>query len=160
MTYRAVLLDLDDTILDFQGCVIDSLKTGFAQLGLGTFRPEMMDVFHQVSDSLWQGIEQGTVTFEEMKQRRFPEFLEALQIEGDGHALEEWFRRRLYASPLKLEGADDLLSALKKKGVLICAASNGPGAQQRNRLVQSGLMPYFDKLFISQEMGVRKPDPA
>lgn len=158
MTYRAVLLDLDDTILDFHACVRYTLASGFAEFHLGEYREEeALPVFRRISDELWQGIEKGTVSFEEMKARRFPEFLEAMHVKGDGRAFEAYFREVLYVSGIPVTGAMELLQSLHGH-VIVCAASNGPGDQQRSRLKEAGMLEYFDQLFISGDIGFSKPD--
>ena len=40
---------------------------------------------------------------------------------------------------------------------LLCVASNGPYHQQVNRLRVAGMLPFFDLLFISEQMGASKP---
>ena len=39
----------------------------------------------------------------------------------------------------------------------LCAASNGPYAQQVNRLRRAGMLDAFERLFISGQMGAEKP---
>ncbi|MBR2617088.1 MAG: HAD-IA family hydrolase, partial [Clostridia bacterium] len=38
------------------------------------------------------------------------------------------------------------------------ALSNGTSAVQRNRILKSGLQPYFQGIFLSEEIGYAKPD--
>lgn len=55
-----------------------------------------------------------------------------------------------------MPGALELCQKLSKHRTL-AIASNGVSFVQRRRLKDSGLLPCFSKLFISEEIGVMKP---
>ena len=57
-----------------------------------------------------------------------------------------------------LPGAPELLAALAPRYKLHLA-SNGASAVQRQRLESAGILPYFQNVFISEEMGADKPKP-
>ena len=84
-----------------------------------------------------------------------------LDFEGfvDGIAFERYFREALHESAIPVPGAHELLEQLHGR-FLLCAASNGPYAQQVHRLELSDMRKYFDYLFISEKIGVSKPSRA
>lgn len=153
---KVILLDIDDTLLSFQQYVKESMKSGFEVFGIGPYREEMYDTFQEINTRLWQELEQGVLSFEELKKIRWNLIFKALGIRADGVAFEAYFRDCLFDSAIPVEGAMELLKALKEKYVL-CAASNGPYHQQVNRLKRGGMLSYFSHLFISEEMGCAKP---
>lgn len=153
---KVILLDIDDTLLSFQSYVREAMKSGFRVFGLIPFEEEMLDVFHKVNSRLWHRLEQGSLSFEELKKIRWNLVFEALGIEADGVKFENYFRDCLFDSAIPEEGALELLEYLKGKYVL-CAASNGPYHQQVNRLKKGGMLPYFSHLFISEAIGHSKP---
>ena len=153
---KAVLIDIDDTLLSFQEFVREAIKHGFRKFGLGEYREEMYEVFTRVNSAMWRDLEDGKLSFEELKKTRWNKVFKALRIRGDGVVFEGYFRDFLFDSAIPQEGALSLLEYLKPKYVL-CAASNGPYAQQVNRLKTGGMLLYFDHLFISEEMGYSKP---
>ena len=153
---KVILLDIDDTLLSFQGYVREGMKSGFEAFGIGPYEEEMLSVFHQVNSRLWHKLEEGTLSFEELKKIRWNLVFEALGIQADGVKFEEYFRDRLFDSAIPEDGAKELLEYLKGKYIL-CAASNGPFLQQKNRLKIGGMEPYFSYLFISEEIGFSKP---
>lgn len=156
---KAVFLDIDNTILDFEAYVQQTLRTGFDDFGVGPFEDWMLDVFHRENDKLWHQIEEKTLTFERLKQIRFNKVFEALGIEADGVAFENYFRDALYDSAILIDGAMELVKGLKEAGYLVCVASNGPYGQQRHRIELAGMKQYFDYYFVSENLGVSKPDP-
>lgn len=156
---KAVFLDIDDTLLDFQAYVIHSMKTGFDKFGIGTYTDEMYPVFTKINTGLWQAHERGELSFEDIKRDRWNLVFAALGLKGDGTAFEDFFRDELFNNAIPVEGAYEILEYLSGK-YLVCTASNGPFAQQMNRLAISNMQKYFDFFFISERMGIQKPDPA
>ena len=153
---KVILIDIDDTILSFQGYVREAMKSGFDEFGIGPFEEEMLSVFHQVNSRLWHRLEEGDLSFEELKKIRWNLVFDALGIQADGVKFEEYFRSCLFNSAIPVDGAMELLSHLKEKYVL-CAASNGPYLQQINRLKVGGMHDFFSHFFISEEIGHSKP---
>ena len=66
-------------------------------------------------------------------------------------------RKKDYTSVF-IDGARELISALYGK-VRMYIITNGIERVQRRRWELSGLESYFDGLFISEAIGVNKPDP-
>ena len=153
---KAVLLDIDNTLLDFDAYVKSAMKDGFEKFGLGVYRDEMFDVFLSINNGLWREIEEGTLTFGELQKIRWNRIFDSLGISFDGCRFETYFREYLFDSAILVEGAHELLEYLKGRYIL-CVASNGPFAQQLNRLTVGGLYPYFSHFFISEKIGASKP---
>lgn len=154
---KAILIDIDNTLLDFDAYVKDSMKNGFDKFGLGTYKDSDYDTFTVVNNCLWHEIEEGTLTFEELKRIRWNKVFDALGISFDGIAFETYFREYLNESAIPVKGAKELLEHLKEKGYILCAASNGPFDQQCNRLKIGGMYEYFTHFFISEKVGFSKP---
>ena len=155
---KVIFLDIDDTILSFQGYVREAMISGFEAFGIGPYEESMFSVFHEINSKLWHRLEEGTLTFEELKRIRWNLIFQALGFDAVGVKFEEYFRDRLFDSAIPVDGAMELLEYLKGKYVL-CAASNGPLLQQQNRLRVGGMLDYFSYLFISEEIGFAKPSP-
>jgi YjjG family noncanonical pyrimidine nucleotidase len=153
---RAVFLDIDNTLLDFDAFVKAAMRDGFRKFGLGEYREDMFPVFLRINTEIWQEIEQGRLKFEEMLKIRWNRIFAALGITFDGVRFEDYFREYLFDCAIPVEGAAELLAYLKGKYIL-CAASNGPYDQQVNRLLRGGMLDCFSKLFISEQIGASKP---
>ena len=153
---KAVFIDIDNTLLDFDEFVRSTMKKGFAHFGLREYEPWMYKTFKEENDKLWNRIEQGTLTFTELKKIRWNMIFEVMDIKFDGNVFEEYFRKEFYDSAIIIPGAMDMLEALHGKYIL-CAASNGPYGQQMNRIAVAGMDKYFDYSFISEKIGASKP---
>lgn len=153
---KAVLLDIDDTVLSFTGYVKATMEEGFETLCKVHYEPQMYDVFKKINTGLWHQLEQGELTFQELRAVRWNRIFEALGIDYDGVAFETFFRAKLNESAILEPGVVELLEHLKGKYVL-GVASNGPFDQQISRLRAGNLLGYFDHFFISGKIGAQKP---
>ena len=154
---KAVLLDIDDTLLDFNACSRWSAEDAAAEFGI-ELPPETMTVFRRVTDMLWHRVERGEITQQDVREQRWVMIFKELGIDRDGLAFEHAFLRRLHDSCIPIEGAGKMLAALAEF-LPLYAASNGPLEQQTTRLDKAGFLPYFKDLFVSEVIGYTKPDP-
>ena len=135
---KAVLMDIDDTLLDFGKCAEQAMRIGFAEWGL-PYDDSTYATFTRINDGLWLMIERGELTTQQLFEKRFLDLL--------------------YETAIPVDGADEICRYLKEKYIL-CAASNAFHDQQLNRLEMAGLLPYFDHVFVSESLGYRKPEKA
>lgn len=155
---KAVLLDIDNTLLDFNKCATECIRLVFKKFNL-KFDQNTFSVFKVVNDELWLGIEKGTLTKKELHEVRFNKVLKALGQEYDGLLVEKEFLKNLKEIAIPIDGALDLVKYLSSKYV-ICTASNSFYNQQVNRLTTAGIYPYVDHMFISETIGYEKPTNA
>ncbi len=156
MNIKAILIDIDDTLLDFDAYVKEAMKSGFQRFGLSPYKEEMYQTFLKINTGLWSELEKGELSFEELKKIRWNLIFQALGIDFDGEVFENYFRGELFYSAIPVEGAFEMLDYLSEKYPLY-VASNGPFAQQINRLKVGGMDLYFKDFFISEKIGASKP---
>lgn len=90
---KAIFIDIDNTLLDFDAYVRESMRAGFARFGLRPYEPWMYDIFVRENDKLWQAIERSELTFARLQEIRWNTVFRALGIEADGIALRAVFPR-------------------------------------------------------------------
>ena len=154
---KAVFIDIDNTLLDFNKYVENVMKDGFERFNIGKFEPSMYDVFENVNNELWDKIERGEIDFITLRKIRWNLVFERIGYTYDGIAFENYFRDCLFNSAIPISGAYELLDYLKGKYV-ICIASNGPHLQQKHRIELAEMDKYIDYYFTSERMGVSKPN--
>lgn len=152
---KVILIDIDNTLLDFNKGSRASMIKCFEKFGLD-FHEEMFPEFIRINDGLWRRIEKGNLTKDELHKIRWGLVFESLGIDFDGERFEKEFLETLKTSAVPVDGAFEILEYLSGK-YMICAASNAPYAQQIARLTNVGMIKYFDKLFISEKVGCAKP---
>lgn len=154
--FKAVLLDIDDTILDFELNSIWSMNKAAETMSI-SLPDNFIEVFHVINDELWEMIQEGTLTIEQLHKVRFVRVFEACGIDADGLLFEKLFVENLKDASIPVEGAYDLLDYLTNKGYVLYVASNATYDQQVKRLTLAKMIHYFKDLFISEKIGVSKP---
>ena len=152
---KIVLIDIDNTLLDFDKCAKDSIKKTCKVCSL-PFAEEIFSAFIPVNDSLWREIEKGTLTKKKLHEIRFWRVFEVAGIKADGAAFEKTFREFLEVSHEKVDGAEELLSYLSEK-YRVYAVSNAAHSEQLTRLKNAGLSKYLSGCFVSDTLGAEKP---
>jgi YjjG family noncanonical pyrimidine nucleotidase len=157
MRYEYLLIDNDNTLMDFGAAEAKALRETLAAAGLPTDE-ETIAVYSRINDALWKALERGETTQPKLKVERFRQLLEHLGMPGDPVALGAACAANLGNYADLLPGAEDFVRALHGR-MKIALVSNGVSAIQRSRLAKCPLTPLFDAIVISEEAGVAKPDP-
>lgn len=152
---KAVFIDIDGTLLDFEACVEESMRIGLTENGI-EYKPEMLETFHRINNGLWLDLEKGKLTFEELLAVRWKTVFEELEINLDGPEFERYFRARLHESAIPMADSFEMLEYLFERYRLF-AASNGPHEQQVQRMEKAGMAKYFGEIFTSGKIGAEKP---
>lgn len=150
-----LFLDLDDTILDFHRAERIALSKTLACFGV---EPEeaVLERYHIINRQHWEALERGELTREEVLEGRFRVLFEQLGRPVEARAVTRAYEKNLGQGHYFLPGAQEAVEHLSKKYRLFLA-SNGTASVQHSRLTSAGLYPYFEQVFISQEMGCNKP---
>ena len=157
MTYKFLLFDLDHTLLDFDTAEDVALTQLLKEEGIEDIQA-YKDYYVPMNKSLWKDLEQKRITKQELVNTRFSKLFSRFGIEKDGVYLAERYQFYLAQQGQIFSGAIELLDTLTKRGYELYAATNGITAIQTGRLAQSGLAPYFNQIFISEQLKTQKPD--
>ncbi len=144
MNYKAVLFDLDGTLLDY--------KT--AQRNATNNR---QNHYKLVNSPEVQSYESRGIPSPES-----PEMQKAFRthnINSDPEVFLKNYFAKLSQHGIPMPGAEELLKRLIGKTKL-AVVSNGPGEVQNPRLEKAGLSGFFPDRFYSRDLGIAKPDPA
>ena len=153
---KAILLDIDNTLLDFDKCAKSSIILCCNKFNL-TFSDEIFYTFKKVTRIVWDAIGKGELTKEELLKIRWKMIFDNLNISGINPIdFEEEFRSQLFFAADEVDGATDIVKYLQKKYPLYIA-TNAPKNQQEERLKRAGLLQYMTDLFVSEEIGFYKP---
>jgi len=154
----SVFLDLDDTILDFHKAEGIALSKTLRRFGLEPSQA-VLDRYHILNIQHWQALERGELTREQVQSGRFRALFQELGHQVDAEAVTKVYESNLGIGHYFLPGAQEAVERLSKHYRLFLA-SNGTASVQHSRLTSAGLYPYFEKVFISQEVGYNKPSKA
>lgn len=153
---KYVLLDLDNTLLDFDKATFEVLTAIFDRIGK-KYDKELHYKFLQNNDEFWKAHERGEITVQYIKDNRFKKFFADNNINSvDFKEIETSFRHGIANSVIKVDNAQFLLDYLYGKYKLYIV-SNGVAATQYSRMEQTGWRKYFQIMFFSEEVGCQKP---
>ena len=151
-----LFLDLDDTILDFHKAEHIALSKTLRFFGL---EPEktVLSRYSQINRQHWERLERKELTREQVLVGRFSVLFEEYQITADPELVARKYEDYLSVGHYFLPGAEEALKRLSQKYKLYLA-SNGTAKVQAGRLESANISHYFEAIFVSQEIGVNKPD--
>ena len=157
MTYKFLLFDLDHTLLDFDAAEDVALTQLLKEEGVSDIQA-YKDYYVPMNKSLWKDLELKKITKQELVNTRFSRLFAHFGIEKDGVYLAERYQFFLAQQGQVFSGAMELLDSLIDRGYELYAATNGITKIQTGRMAQSGLAPYFNQVFISEQLQTQKPD--
>ncbi len=158
MKYQYLLIDNDNTLMDFNAAEAKALIDVLKNHGLPTDE-KTVHTYHGINDALWKALERGETTQPLLKVERFRQLLAVLdRTDVSAETLSAEYAAGLGNHADLLPGAEDFVCSLYGK-VKMALVSNGVSAIQRSRLARCPLTPYFDAIVISEEVGAAKPDP-
>lgn len=155
--YTTILWDVDGTLLDFSYSQRYALKKCFHTVGK-EITEEQIGRYDQINNSFWRRFELGEVTKEQLLPGRFLQLFEEFDIQGID--LPSFQREYQEALGSVFSHVDDSLTICKSLHghVSQYVVTNGVTSTQRNKLILSGLAEVMDGIFISEEVGMPKPE--
>ena len=156
MPIRALLMDIDDTLFDFQTSSRNALSIAFRAFGL-PFTPEMWERYRALDAELWQRFERGEITKEALYVERFRVFFAEYGLEADPAAFNAAYFRGLGDQCNFMPHCEQALRQLHAQ-YKIFIVTNGNTEIQTRRIAASGMAQYFDHVFISEQLGTKKPE--
>ena len=155
---KVILWDIDGTVLDFKAAERAAIKGLFEEFSIGICTDEMIERYSLINDKYWKKLERGELTKPEVLTQRFVEFFEKEGIAFNKvDEFNSTYQLRLGDTICFNDNAYELIKDLKGR-VLQYAVTNGTQRAQKRKLERSNLNKLFDGIFISDVIGVEKPN--
>jgi len=160
-----VLFDMDDTLFDHNRasmCATASLRERepLFQIWSGD---ELRRRHSEILEIVHRKVVSGELPIDEARRERFRRLLGDAGADESalGRAVElaRWYRQEYEQSWYPVDGAMDLLTALKAAGIVVGIVTNNLRAEQLLKLERCALAPHIDALITSEDAGIAKPDP-
>ena len=176
MKYQHIFFDLDRTLWDFDAAAEVAFERIYDQYHLKErgipSAHEFHMVYHPLNEKLWELYRANQITKDDLNRTRFLKPLEHYGIHDvdladhlsevhDVDLADHLSEDYVYWSPRIVRlvpGTMELLEYLKPKYHLHLI-TNGFQEVQHTKLNGSGMAPYFETLTVSEEVGVKKPNP-
>ncbi|WP_040493106.1 YjjG family noncanonical pyrimidine nucleotidase [Ilumatobacter nonamiensis] len=155
MRYSTVLFDLDHTLFDTHASEAAAFDATMRSADLDS-SSEILATYDRINQALWRRVEGGEFSPNDIKVRRFEEFLAEVGADGDPVAMAEAFVAGLAENGELYSDSLATLEALSP-ACRLALITNGLGSVQRGRLRRLGLEERFEAVSISGELGMSKP---
>ena len=156
MRYDVVLIDIDDTLFDFRQSSFEALERAFARRDV-SFTWEDMPAYEVYNDRLWRAFERGEIPKPLIFTERFRLYFAERGLDIDPEAFNHDYLLYLAEGYAFMPHCRELLDALHEK-CRVYVVTNGDTFAQESRIARSGLAHLFDGVFISEQLGCRKPE--
>lgn len=162
---KAVLFDLDDTLVDHRGAARDALATWAPQWGqwdssCAADAPGLERRWQQLEQHYYRLFQARELTLAEQRRARVRTFLP--HVDFDDAAADAAFEKYWAAYRRAWRPFPDALDALERAraaGLAVGVLTNGERAHQSAKLAGTGLAESGVSLLASSELLAAKPDP-
>jgi len=163
--YRHIFFDLDHTIWDFDKNAEETLQELYVIHGLDKIGLSSADVFIETytrnNHSLWAQYHVGKITKDYLREARFKTTFLDLGVRPEliPVGFEDEYVKLCPTKTNLFPDAHEVLTYLKGKYIMHLI-SNGFKESTEIKIAGSNISHYFDKVIISEAVGVNKPDKA
>ena len=157
MRYRAILFDVDDTLLDFQTGNHNAVNRLMDELDYRD--PHRYEQYEAINLKCWEELEAGLLTQNQLKVARFVRFFDRYPVVGDPKWAAERFVELLGQQSILLPNALEVVEQIAAR-LPVAVVTNGITAIQRSRMALSPLKDYLTEMVISEAVGISKPRPG
>lgn len=155
--YTTIFWDLDQTLLNFDLSMDYALRMLFGKYKLD-IDDKIAARYAAINNSYWNRLELGELSKDEVTVGRFRTLFEEF---GISHIKPEEFnadyQKELGNVFFYMEGAEELVVLLRKKGYRQYVMTNGVNSTQESKMRRSGLDRIMDGVFVSELIGYPKP---
>ena len=155
---KVILWDIDGTLLNFEAAEKNAIRACFASHGLGECSDEMLKRYSVINRKYWEALEKGELTKPQVLVGRFREFFEKEGLPVDkAESVNAQYQVLLGDTVVFCDDGYELVNKFKNQ-VKQVAVTNGTKIAQDKKLVKSNLIELLDDVFISDVLGVEKPN--
>ncbi|EGQ1695814.1 HAD family hydrolase [Staphylococcus pseudintermedius] len=160
---KLIIFDLDNTLYAFDALWQEANKATFESYEQfkGMDYDGFLPLYQKYDQHFWKQHDSGLISLDELRQLRLIETLKRYEIDVTYEEAQAYFERFLSLLLSKItvnEKMNALLNDLKAH-VEIAILTNGKLTEQRTKIENLQLNTIFnDNIFISEVMGVEKPD--
>ena len=159
MKYKLILFDLDGTLFDYETAEQEAFYHTFKDYFSDSDMGKLKDEYVKINRKIWQEFENGSITAENLRHERFSRLFEKTGMNLKPKQISKEYLINLGSCSYLLEGALEIISYFHDK-CQIALITNGLSDVQHQRIINSIIAPFFEHIFISEEIGYAKPHPG
>lgn len=159
--YTHIFFDLDNTLWDFETNSQIAMQKTFNHFKINETVhdfTEFFEVYAKNNKTLWEGYRKKIVKKKDLVTRRFQDTFDELKIRGlNPEEVNHYYLKEMPNQNVLLDDAIEVLNYLRGRGYKMFIITNGFKEVQHEKIRNSGLSPYFSKVFISEVIKTPKP---
>lgn len=163
--HRNIFIDLDDTIWDFTANSHVSLEIMYRDLDIARIYPDydaFSSAYYAKNSELWALYHHGKIEKDFLIIERYAHLLRTIGYNDIDNRLaqrmNEYYLDTLALQTQLVPYAIELLDYLTRRGYNLYILSNGFIEVQHKKLQSAGIEDYFERMVLSDEIGINKPD--
>ena len=164
MTIQALLLDLDDTLVDHRGAADRGLRAWLTGMGLAQSPAELEDHVERwfvLEARHYERAQRRELTYTEQRRVRIRAFLPGWDLADDALADDVFagFLGCYQAAWRAFDDAAAVIDRARRAGLAVGILTNGDETIQTDKLRRTGLLRDDVPVFASSALPAAKPDP-
>ncbi len=157
-----LFFDLDHTLWDFEKNSDKTFEFLFKKHQIPCDLEKFLYYYRNINVSYWERYRKNEVSKEVLKTGRLNDTFDKIKVSISDELIQLLAEEYLLYLPKNnhlFEGTIETLTYLKNKYHLHLI-TNGFNEVQYEKIKNSNLEPYFEQIITSEDIGVKKPDPA
>lgn len=155
---KVILWDVDGTLLDFHAAERAAIRELFHRFHLGECTDAMLQRYSKINKTYWRRLESGELSKQQVLIGRFEDFFASEGLNTDiASEFNEAYQLSLGDTIVYRDDSLNIVKSLQGK-VKQYVVSNGTVVAQSKKLRLSGLGELMDGIFLSDQIGVEKPN--
>ncbi len=153
--YDLVLIDADNTLLDFDMAEEIALEKTFEHYGFD-YSNEILKKYRKINSFMWKEFEHGRMDKAILQVERFSRLIKECNLKAEAVDFNKTYLSFLSEGGNLIDGALEVCRELSCH-CTIAIVTNGISTTQRNRLKCSAIAPYIKYIIVSEDAGYNKP---
>ena len=161
MKISHIIFDLDDTLCNYSQAKDNALRACFALIEKQVNMKQLLQIYFSIEPELFRLFTRGMISRERYQIGRFYIPLFLLRISPTDSLAKKMNNLYVSIANTNISLFDDVEDGLKylQKRYQLSLLTNGPSDGQRKKINTLDIGKYFHNIFISEEIGIAKPDP-
>ncbi len=158
MKYNIILFDADETLFDFKLSEKTALQNALTAFGVNYSESVHLTAYKKINTAIWDDLEKGLIQQADLKVERFRRYLSHMNLDISPVEMATKYEYMLGEASILFENSYEVVEKMSQRAKLFIV-TNGLTSVQTRRIGKSKISHFFEAIFISEQIGVAKPNP-
>jgi HAD superfamily hydrolase (TIGR01549 family) len=159
MNKKLIIFDIDGTLINHEYAVEKAISYIYNRFVKNNDKKIFISIWNKKQEKYIKLYLNNEITWDEQRLFRVKESFSDINIKLNDKKAKNIFSIYLNQYENNWKVYKDVIPALKLiKNNVLCIVSNGNSVQQRDKLRKTNISKYFEKVIISEDLNISKPD--